>query len=270
MLKDITIGQYVPGDSAVHRLDPRTKIIATGLLMMALFILEDKFGLFVLGVLLIGAQVASGLPLRMILRGLRPLLIILLIAVPLQLFLTPGQSLLYLGPFTITDQGLRLAGLLIVRLIFLIILTSLLTLTTSPIALTDGLERLLTPLKRIRVPAHELAMMTTIALRFIPIFAEEAEKIIKAQKARGANFEGGGVVQRGKNLVAVLVPLLVSAFRRAEDLALAMEARCYQGGEKRTRLYQPQMTGLDYLVIAVSGLMCVYSILTRVWPGILW
>lgn len=270
MLKDITIGQYIPGNSLVHQMDPRSKIIVTGLLMTALFIFEDKLGLLILGGLLLGVQALARVPLRLLLRGLRPLIFILVIAVPLQLLLTPGEPISYLGPFAVTREGVRLAGLLMVRLVFLIILTSLLTLTTSPIALTDGLERLLNPLKRIRVPAHELAMMTTIALRFIPIFADEGEKIIKAQKARGADFDSGGLVQRGKHLVAILVPLLVGAFRRAEDLAMAMESRCYQGGAKRTRLYQPRMTQTDYLALTLSILFCGWAIMTRIWPGAIW
>lgn len=263
MLKDITIGQYFPGNSIVHRLDPRAKIINTGLLMTALFIMNDKTILLLLGAFIICMQLATRIPLGLFLKGLRPLIFILLIAVPLQLLFTPGEPVMLLGPFMVTDQGLKLASLLSIRLVFLIILTSLLTLTTSPIAMTEGLELVLSPLKRFHVPAHELAMMTTIALRFIPIFAEEAEKIMKAQKARGADFESGSIIRRGKNMVSILVPLLVSAFRRAEDLALAMEARCYRGGENRTRLHQSEMMFYDYIAILIGLSFCGYAIFSR-------
>ncbi|MGI6649899.1 MAG: energy-coupling factor transporter transmembrane component T family protein [Bacillota bacterium] len=259
MLRDITVGQYLPGDSIIHHLDPRIKIIVTTLLMIAIFLINNWLGLAGLAMLLGTVYWLSHLPGIMLLRGLRPLALIMIIALPLQILLTPGDVLYYLGPFTITRQGILQAGLLTYRLGALIIVTSFLTLTTSPVALTDGLESLMKPLERFRVPAHELAMMMTIALRFIPIFAEEAEKIVKAQKARGADFDSGRLLKRMRNLVAILVPLLISAFRRADELALAMEARCYQGGKNRTRLRQWRIGKSDYVTLAVGLVVLICS-----------
>ncbi len=264
MLKDITVGQYLPGDSLVHHLNPKTKIAVTTLLMVAIFLIGDWPGLVGLGLLLGLTYCFSGLPGLMLLKGLRPLLLILIIALPMQILFTPGEPLSNLGPFIITREGVYQASLLAYRLVALIILTSFLTLTTSPVALTDGLERILKPLEKIRVPAHELALMSTIALRFIPIFAEEAEKIMKAQKARGADFDSGSLWVRLRNLVSILVPLLISAFRRADELALAMEARCYRGGDQRTRLQQWQMRLPDYLTLSLGVGVLIYALLGKI------
>jgi energy-coupling factor transport system permease protein len=200
----------------------------------------------------------------MLLKGLRPLAFILIIAIPIQIFFTPGEPWYHLGPFMVTKEGVYQASLLIYRLGSLIIITSFLTLTTSPIALTDGLERILKPLEKLRVPAHELALMSTIALRFIPIFAEEADKIMKAQKARGANFDSGNLLKRVRSLVSILVPLLISAFRRADELAMAMEARCYVGGDNRTRLHQWRMNTGDYLTLIFGSGVLIYALLDRI------
>jgi len=265
VLKDITVGQYLPGDSFLHRLNPRTKIVVTTLLMVAIFLIVDGPGLVGLGLLLGLIYVLSGLPGLMLLKGLRPLVLILIIALPLQILFTPGEVLYYLGPFMVTREGIYQASLLTYRLAALIMLTSFLTLTTSPVALTDGLERILKPLEKIRVPAHELALMSTIALRFIPIFAEEAEKIMKAQKARGADFDSGNLLVRVRNLVSILVPLLISAFRRADELAMAMEARCYRGGDNRTRLNLWRMRLPDYLTLILGVGVLTYALLGRIY-----
>ena len=233
--------------------------------ILAIFLIVDWPGLLGLGLLLGIIYILSGLPGIMLLKGLKPLLFLLIIALPLQIMFTPGEVVATLGPVLITREGLYQALLLSYRLAALILTTSFLTLTTSPVALTDGLERMLKPLERIKVPAHELAMMTTIALRFIPIFAEEAEKIRKAQQARGADFDSGRLIQRLRNLISILVPLLLSAFRRADDLALAMEARCYRGGENRTRLIQWRMGVPDYLTLLIGLGFLTFSLMERIW-----
>lgn len=225
MLKDITIGQYFPGDTAIHRLDPRIKIIIISLFIASLFFINSFIPyVFILGFILLSIKI-SKVPLKFILKGIKPLLFIILITFTINVFMTKGEVLLELGPLTITKEGLYQAVFMALRLIFLITGTSLLTLTTSPIALTDGIEKLLSPFKRIGLPAHELAMMMTIALRFIPTLLEETDKIMKAQMARGADFESGNIIRRAKNLVPLLVPLFINAFRRADELATAMEAR---------------------------------------------
>lgn len=239
MLRDLTIGQYVPGDSAVHNLDARTKILSAFAFIVFVFIINTYIGYawMALGLMIVVA--VSGIPVKYILKGIKPLWLIILITVVINLFFNPeGATLVSLWGATITEGGLRLAVFMAARLILLITGTSLLTLTTSPISLTDGLESLMAPLKAIKFPAHELAMMMTIALRFIPTLLEETERIMKAQKARGADFESGRLMKRAKALVPLLVPLFVGAFRRADELALAMEARCYRGGEGRTRMKQ--------------------------------
>jgi len=239
MLRDLTIGQYVPGDSALHRLDARTKILSAFAFIVLIFIIKTYIGYAWMAVGLMIVVAVSGIPVTFILKGIKPLWLIILITVIINLFFSQeGDPLLSWWIITITDAGLRLAIFMAARLILLITGTSLLTLTTSPIALTDGLESLMFPLKAIRFPAHELAMMMTIALRFIPTLMDETERIMKAQKARGADFESGRLMQRAKALVPLLVPLFVGAFRRADELALAMEARCYRGGEGRTRMKQ--------------------------------
>jgi energy-coupling factor transport system permease protein len=236
MLRDITIGQYYPVDSKIHRLDPRIKILISFLYLISLFIVKDikVFGLVTLLLLMVIKM--SKVPVNYILRGLKPIFLIIIFAFVINLFMTPGDPIIKYGILTITMQGVYQAVFMVLRLVYLIIGTSLLTLTTSPIALTDGIEHLLTPYKKIGLPAHELAMMMTIALRFIPTLLTETDKIMKAQMARGADFESGNVFNRAKALIPLLVPLFISAFRRADELAMAMEARCYRGGENRTRM----------------------------------
>ncbi|MGI1689807.1 energy-coupling factor transporter transmembrane component T family protein [Thermoanaerobacter uzonensis] len=266
MFRNITIGQYIPGDSAVHKLDPRIKIIITFIFIVAIFFINKLSG-YLFAVLYLYVIIAiSKIPFSYILKGLRPVIIILLLTVSLNMFFTPGGTILYtLGPLKITTNGLRLAVFMGLRLIFLIIGTSLLTLTTSPISLTDGIEHILKPFSRIGVPAHELAMMMTIALRFIPTLIEEAEKIMKAQMARGADFESGNIVKRAKGLVPLLVPLFISAFRRADELAVAMESRCYRGGQNRTRMKQLKIQPRDYQALAVTLIMVLLIVWNRVW-----
>ncbi|EIV99737.1 energy-coupling factor transporter transmembrane component T family protein [Thermoanaerobacter siderophilus] len=266
MFRNITIGQYIPGDSVVHKLDPRIKIIITFIFIVAIFFINKLSG-YLFAVLYLYLVIAiSKIPFSYILKGLRPVIIILLLTVSLNMFFTPGGTILYtLGPLKITTSGLRLAVFMGLRLIFLIIGTSLLTLTTSPISLTDGIEHILKPFSRIGIPAHELAMMMTIALRFIPTLIEEAEKIMKAQMARGADFESGNIVKRAKGLVPLLVPLFISAFRRADELAVAMESRCYRGGQNRTRMKQLKIQPRDYEALAVTLIMVLLIVWNRVW-----
>ncbi|MBE3593210.1 MAG: energy-coupling factor transporter transmembrane protein EcfT [Thermoanaerobacter sp.] len=266
MFRNITIGQYIPGDSVVHKLDPRIKIIITFIFIVAIFFINKLSG-YIFAVLYLYLVIAiSKTPFSYILKGLRPVIIILLLTVSLNMFFTPGGTVLYtLGPLKVTTSGLRLAVFMGLRLIFLIIGTSLLTLTTSPISLTDGIEHILKPFSRIGVPAHELAMMMTIALRFIPTLIEETEKIMKAQMARGADFESGNIVKRAKGLVPLLVPLFISAFRRADELAVAMESRCYRGGQNRTRMKQLKIQPRDYEALAVTLIMVLLIVWNRVW-----
>lgn len=236
MFRDITLGQYYPADSVVHAMDPRTKLFATLLFIISVFSFDGWMGFVVITLFLIGCIAASKVPVSFMLRGLRSIVILLLIAGAFNLFLTPGQPLVSFWKITITKEGLKNATLMTIRMIYLIVGTSIMTLTTTPNQLTDGLEKALKPLNKIHVPVHEIAMMMSIALRFIPILIEETDKIMKAQMARGADFESGGLIKKAKNMVPLLVPLFVSAFRRANDLALAMEARCYVGGEGRTKM----------------------------------
>lgn len=251
MLKDITIGQYFPGDSIIHRLDPRIKIIIIGLFIASLFFI-DSFFPYIFIVLFIGTVVkVAELPFKFIIKGIKPLIFIILITLLINMFMIKGEVLFKIvGPLVVTKEGLRTAVFMAIRLILLITGTSLLTLTTSPIALTDGIEKLLSPFKKIGVPAHELAMMMTIALRFIPTLLEETDKIMKAQMARGADFESGNILSRAKNLVPLLVPLFINAFRRADELATAMEARCYRGGDNRTRLNELKLKKHDVIIMA--------------------
>ncbi len=236
MIRDITLGQYYPGNSIIHRLDPRVKIINTFAYIITLFLVKDFFGfltaLFFLSLIILLAKV----PLKFIFKGLKPIFFIIIFTFTVNMFMTKGQPLLTIGFLVITKEGLYNAFFMGVRLVLLIIGSSLLTLTTKPINLTDGIERLLSPFKKIGLPAHELAMMMTIALRFIPTLLEETDKIMKAQMARGADFETGNLIRRAKSLIPLLVPLFISAFRIAQDLAMAMEARCYRGGDERTRM----------------------------------
>ncbi|MDN5302363.1 MAG: energy-coupling factor transport system permease protein [Thermoanaerobacteraceae bacterium] len=262
-MREITIGQYIPGNSIVHRLDPRTKIIITLVYMILLFILNNFEGyLFPVGFILL-ASMLSGISLRYMVKGLRPLIVIIVLTFILNTFMIKGTVLYQIGPFDVTYEGLYQGSFMAIRLVLLIVGTSLLTLTTSPIALTDGIERLLSPAKKIGVPAHELAMMMTIALRFIPTLLEETDKIMKAQMARGADFESGNIIRRAKNMVPLLVPLFISAFRRADDLAMAMEARCYRGGENRSRMKELRMSSLDFITYIVFLIIVLGGIASR-------
>lgn len=261
MLRDITLGQYYPGESPVHKLDARIKIIATAAFIAAVFIVDNFYGFAIILAALAAVIGISKVPLRFILRGLKPVFIIILFTFVLNLFMIRGEVLWSLGFLHITKQGLRTAVFLAIRLIFLIVGSSMLTLTTRPISLTDGIEKLLNPLKRFKVPAHELAMMMTIALRFIPTLMEETDKIMKAQQARGADFESGNLMRRIKALIPILVPLFISAFRIASDLAMAMEARCYRGDHGRTRMNEMKIQKRD---IAALMLICIFLAVTIV------
>ena len=252
MLKDITIGQYFPGTTAIHRMDPRTKILSVVLYIVALFACSGPVSYVLVLIYLIAAVRISKIHLRTILKGVKPVIIIIIFTAILNMFYTSGNVLVRFWIFKITDNGIRNAILMIARIIMLITGTFLMTYTTSPIALTDGLERLLNPLKKIHFPVHELAMMMSIALRFIPTLIEETDKIMSAQKARGADFESGNLLEKGKALVPVLVPLFVSAFRRADELATAMECRCYTGGDGRTRMNPLKWQTLDTNGLAVG------------------
>ncbi len=235
-IRDITLGQYFPGSSWIHRLDPRIKIMATLLYIVALFVVQDFIGFAIAAAGLAAVIIISKVPLSFIVRGLKPVFLIISFTLIINMFMIKGEVLVSFWFLEITREGLRTAIFMAIRLILLVIGSSLLTLTTKPISLTDGIEALLSPFKKIGVPAHELAMMMTIALRFIPTLLEETDKIMKAQQARGADFETGNLMSRAKALIPILVPLFISAFRIAQDLAMAMEARCYGGDIKRTRM----------------------------------
>lgn len=261
MLSGITLGQYFPGASFIHQLDPRTKIIGTVLFISSIFLAETYLAYGVLVLFSIVVVGVSRIPARLVLKSIKPLWLILLITFLIHLLTTPGAIVLAAGPFAVTDTGLRQGILMSLRLVLLIVISSLLTFTTSPIVLTDGIERLLNPFKRIGVPAHELAMMMTIALRFIPTLIEETDRIMKAQIARGAEFSSGSLFKRAQNMIPLLVPLFISAFRRADELATAMEARCYRGGDNRTRMKELRLAVRDGLAMAaIIGL-----IVTLVW-----
>ena len=264
MLKDITLGQFFPGQTIVHRLDPRTKLVLLVVYIVALFTAKwfVSYGL-VLAFLLLAVGL-SKIPPKTLLRSMKPLLIIIVITGLLNLFYTDGEPLVQFWIFKITKEGIVSAFLMILRISMLVVGTFLLTYTTSPIALTDGLELLLNPLKKIKMPVHELSMMMCIALRFIPTLMEETDKIISAQKARGADFETGNLLRRAKALLPILVPLFISAFRRADELATAMECRCYHGGEGRTRLRQPRFLMHDFLALALGGLIIAAVIVLRI------
>ena len=259
MIKDITIGQYIPGESFIHKLDPRTKILISFLFIISLFIVDKFVGyIFVVAFLALVVYVAKISP-RYLYKGLKP--VFLLTAILNIFMLRDGRLIFELGFIKIYESGIRTAFFMAIRLILLIMGTSVLTLTTSPIELTDGIERLLKPIgKEI---AHELAMMMTIALRFIPTLIDETDKIMKAQKARGADFESGGLVQKAKSLIPLLVPLFISSFRRADELAMAMEARCYRGGAGRTRMKVLKFTSKDLIAFGVFALLFVSTLVVR-------
>lgn len=257
MIRDITLGQYFPGESGIHRLDPRVKIVMALTYIVALFLVKDFWGFFFAVLVLSIIIKASGVPLKFIIRGLKPIFIIIIFTFTVNMFMIGGEVLWQWKFLHITREGLFIAVFMAIRLILLIIGSSLLTLTTKPIHLTDGIESLLKPLTVFKVPAHELAMMMTIALRFIPTLLEETDKIMKAQMARGADFESGNVIRRAKSLIPLLVPLFISAFRIAQDLAMAMEARCYRGGKHRTRMNAIRIRKGDYVAVLLLILFVV-------------
>lgn len=261
MLRDITLGQYYQTDSVIHRLDPRVKLVTTLCYIISLFLVDNWIGYVIAGLFLPLVIKLSKVPFRFMVRGMKAIAFLLLIAVVFNLFLTPGEHVLVtVWKFTITKEGVRLAAFMAVRLVFLIMGSSVMTLTTTPNNLTDAIEKLLGPLKVIKVPVHEIAMMMSIALRFIPILLEETDKIMKAQIARGADFESGNLIKKAKSLVPLLVPLFISAFRRANDLAMAMEARCYRGGEHRTKmkpLAYRKRDGIAYGIVVCYLALCI-------------
>ena len=253
---DITLGQYYPGNSFIHRLDPRTKILSTLLLIVAVFLANTAIGYAVLCAMVLFIILVSGLPFMLVLKSVKPLLFIIVLTLVLHAVMGQGEHVLYQWKFIkVTEEGLQLGVQMAMRLILLLMISSILTFTTSPIVLTDGIEALLRPFRVIGVPAHELAMMMTIALRFIPTLMEETDRIIKAQTARGADFSGGNLLVRAKNMLPILVPLFISAFRRADDLAVAMEARCYRGGEGRTRMHQLAYRSGDVMAFVFAFIM---------------
>ena len=264
MIKDITLGQYIPGDSFIHKLDPRFKIIASLIFIIHLFLI-DKFYAYILVGLFVGTTIlVSKIKLKYIYRGLKPIFILLIFTAVLNIFMTDGGKLLFKWKFiTIYSEGVKIALFMVIRLIFLIIGTSLLTLTTSPIQLTDGLESLFSPHKKYNFPAHELAMMMTIALRFIPTLIDETDKIMKAQMSRGADFSSGSIVKRAKSLIPILVPLFINSFKRADELGVAMEARCYRGGEGRTKLKILKYEKEDYIAIGILSIYLILILSTR-------
>lgn len=252
MLKDITIGQYFPGKSIIHRLDPRFKIAITAVFIVSLFCADNFAGLIISCGFMLISFMLSQIPFRLMAKSIRPILPIIIFTTVLNIFFLDGVTLFKLGFIKITYEGLETSVFMIIRIIALIIGTSLLTYTTSPITLTDAIERIMSPLSRLHMPVHELAMMMTIALRFIPTLIEETDKIMSAQKARGADMESGSLLQRAKALTPILIPLFVSAFRRAEELALAMECRCYHGGDGRTRLKELKSDAADYIALGTA------------------
>lgn len=266
MIKDITIGQYYPADSILHKLDPRVKLVGTMIYIISLFISNNYFTYILAAVFLLAVIKLSKVPFKFIVRGLKAVMVLFLFTAVFNLFLTPGNEIFRLGFIKITMEGVISAVTMTVRLVFLVLGSSLMTFTTTPNHLTDGLESLLNPLKKVKVPVHEISMMMSIALRFIPILMEETDKIMKAQMARGADFETGGLIKRAKSLIPLLVPLFVSAFRRANDLAMAMEARCYRGGEGRTKMKPLKYTTKDILsyvvlIVYVIGLILLNKLL---------
>ncbi|MDI6689175.1 MAG: energy-coupling factor transporter transmembrane component T [Actinomycetota bacterium] len=256
----LSMGQYYPADSVVHVLDPRVKICLIISLAVVIFAIQNLLGFLILFLFLAFVVFLGQLPWGWILRTLKPLRLIIIFTFAMHLLFTSGTILMKLGPLRITQEGLQMGVFICIRLILLLLGTSLLTLTTTPIELTDGLEYLLSPFRRLKIPAHELAMMMTIALRFIPTLVMETDKIMKAQMARGADFESGNILRRARSFLPLLIPLFVSAFRRADELALGMESRCYRGGEGRTRLKALEMSGKDWLAGMVALLLLIVSV----------
>lgn len=262
MIRDITIGQYYPADSVIHRLDPRTKLVGTLVFIFSLFLFRS-FAAYVMATICLAAVIrASKVPFGFMVKGLKSIMILLMITVVFNMFLTPGTPLVKIWKLTITQEGVKQAAFMAIRLTYLIIGSSVMTLTTTPNQLTDGMEKGLRPLNKLHVPVHEVAMMMSIALRFIPILLEETDKIMKAQMARGADFESGGLIQKAKSMVPLLVPLFISAFRRANDLAMAMEARGYHGGEGRTKMKPLKYQKRDHMayLAMVLYLLAMYAV----------
>lgn len=260
-MRDITIGQYYPADSVLHKLDPRVKLVGTFAFLVSLFVGKGMIA-YAIATLFLAAMIKlSKVPFKMIMKGLKAIIIILLITVSFNLFLTDGEIIFQWGFLKVTKEGISVAFFMALRLIYLVVGASLMTLTTTPNDLTDGLESVLSPLKKIKVPVHEISMMMSIALRFIPILMEETDRIMKAQKARGADFESGNLIQKAKAMIPLLVPLFISAFRRANDLAMAMEARCYRGGEGRTKMKPLRYEKRDriaYVILVVYLLVMIF------------
>lgn len=264
MIRDITLGQFYPANSAIHRLDPRTKLIASFLFIVDLFLVDSLWGFAFCTFMLAWCVAISKVPVSFIFRGMKPVLFILIFTVALNLFMVNGRVLFQWGILRITAEGIYTALFMGIRLVLLVVGSTVLTLTTKPIELTDGLEKLMKPLTALHLPSHEIAMMMSIALRFIPVLLEETDKIMKAQQARGADFESGNLIRRAKALIPVLVPLFVSALRIAQDLAMAMEARCYSGGKGRTRLHEIRFKRGDALFFTLSALTMGGVILLRI------
>ncbi|MGI6069468.1 MAG: energy-coupling factor transporter transmembrane component T family protein [Blautia sp.] len=264
MIRDITLGQYYPADSILHKLDPRTKFIGTLAFIISVFVFRSWLGYGIATVFLVSMIALSKVPVKFMFKGLKAILFILLITVVFNILLTPGEILWKWGFLKVTKEGLVLAGRMAIRLTYLVIGSSIMTLTTTPNQLTDGLERLLRPLEAVKVPVHEIAMMMSIALRFIPILLEETDKIMKAQIARGADFESGNIIHKAKSMVPLLVPLFISAFRRANDLAMAMEARCYHGGGGRTQMKPLKYKGRDFIAYLILAAYLGTSIAFRI------
>ena len=264
MLRDITIGQYYPVNSVLHRLDPRVKLVSTLIYIVSLFVFDSIIGYVIAAIFLASMIKLSQVPFRFMVKGLKPVVVLLCITLFFNLIFTPGEAVFSIWIITVTREGIQLAVRMGIRLVFLVIGASLMTLTTTPNQLTDGLERLLKPLNHIHVPVHEISMIMSIALRFIPILLDETDKIMKAQTARGADFESGGLVRKVKAMVPLLVPLFISAFRRANDLAMAMEARCYHGGEGRTQMRPLIYQKRDYVAYGIVWAYLAVSIVFRV------
>ena len=264
MLRDITIGQYYPVNSVLHRLDPRVKLVSTLIYIVSLFVFDSIIGYVIAAIFLASMIKLSQVPFRFMVKGLKPVVVLLCITLFFNLIFTPGEAVFSIWIITVTREGIQLAVRMGIRLVFLVIGASLMTLTTTPNQLTDGLERLLKPLNHIHVPVHEISMIMSIALRFIPILLDETDKIMKAQTARGADFESGGLVRKVKAMVPLLVPLFISAFRRANDLAMAMEARCYHGGDHRTQMKPLIYQKRDYVAYGIVWAYLAVSIVFRV------
>ncbi len=264
MIRDITLGQYYQTESVIHKLDPRVKLVATICFIISLFVVKSWIGYVLAAAFLVTMIKLSRVPFKFMVKGMKAIVFILIITAVFNLFLTPGETLVTVWRFTITKEGLQTAVMMAIRLSFLIIGSSVMTLTTTPNSLTDGLEKLMKPLKYLKVPVHEIAMMMSIALRFIPILLEETDKIMKAQIARGADFESGNLIKKAKAMVPLLVPLFISAFRRANDLAMAMEARCYRGGEGRTKMKPLVYKQRDYVAYGVLIAYFAACVLIRI------